>query len=180
MRRPIPLGRRPLDLALIAFFAVNLFFTTYVVSLEQIVIDDPSRFTPPAWPPERLLALVHWYERSFDPLLLARPAWYRATIWIDCLLFGPFYAVALWAYARGRDWIRIPSVIWASMMFTNVFIILFDELRGVHATPHPVAVVGANAAWLLVPLLVVWRVTRSQHPFTEEVDAAADPARRSA
>jgi len=30
MRQPIPLARRPLDVALIAFFAVNLFFTTYV------------------------------------------------------------------------------------------------------------------------------------------------------
>jgi hypothetical protein len=173
MRRPIPLSRRPLDIALIAFFAVNLLFTTYVVSLEQLVIDDPSHFTPPYWPPERLLALVHWYERSFDPLLLARPAWYRATIWLDVLAFGPFYAVAIYAWARGRDWIRIPSVVWASVLFTNVFIILFDELLGTHATPHPVAVAGANAAWLIVPLIVIWRVARSEHPFTEPAPAGA-------
>jgi hypothetical protein len=173
MRRPIPLARRPLDAALVAFFVVNLLFTTYVVSLEQIVIDDPSRYLPPLWPPERLLALVHWWERSFDPLLLARPAWYRATIWLDCLAFGPFYAVAIYAYARGRDWIRIPSVVWASMLFTNVFIILFDELKGIHATPRPGVVVLANAAWMLVPAIVVWRVARSEHPFTE---GAAPPA----
>jgi len=169
MRRPIPLSRRPLDVALAIFFAVNLLFVSYVVSLEQIVIADPDHFAPPLWPPGRALALIHWYERSFDPLLLARPAWYRATIWIDVCLFGPFYALALYAYVRGRDWIRIPSIVWASMMFTNVFIILFDELLGVHATPHPAAVVGSNAAWLLVPLLVIWRVARSEHPFTEEV-----------
>ncbi len=180
MRHPIPLARRPLDVALIAFFAVNLFFTTYVVSLEQVVIADPFHFSPPPWPPAKLVALVHWYERSFDPLLLARPAWYRATIWIDVLLFGPFYAFALYAYARGRDWIRIPSVIWAAMMFTNVFIILFDELRGAYATPHPVAVVGANAAWLLVPFVVVARVARSEHPFTEERLPSPSPRREAA
>ena len=134
MRQPIPLSRRPLDVALLAFFAVNLCFTTYVVSLEQVVVADPFHFTQPLWPPARLLALVHWWERSFDPLLLARPAWYRATIWLDVLAFGPFYAAALYAFARGRDWIRLPSVIWASMLFTNVFIILFDELRG--STPR--------------------------------------------
>jgi emopamil binding protein len=173
MRRPIPLSRRKLDVLLVAFFAVNLFFTTYVVSLEQLVIDDPFRFTPPLWPPERLLALVHWYEKSFDPLLLARPAWYRATIWLDVLVFGPFYAAAIWAYARGRDWIRIPSVMWATMMFTNVFIILFDELKGVHATPAPAAVIAANGAWILVPLLVLWRVGGSEHPFTESVAGVA-------
>jgi hypothetical protein len=174
MRQPIPLSRRPLDVALIAFFAVNLLFTTYVVSLEQIVIADPDHFAPPAWPPAPLLALVHWWERSFDPLLLARPAWYRATIWLDVLVFGPFYAVAIYAFARGRDWIRLPSVIWATMLFTNVFIILFDELHGVNATPSPGIVVAANAPWLLVPILVVWRVARSEHPFTRA--EGAEPA----
>lgn len=173
MRQPIPLSRRPLDVALLAFFAVNLCFTTYVVSLEQVVVADPFHFTPPLWPPARLLALVHWWERSFDPLLLARPAWYRATIWLDVLAFGPFYAAALYAFARGRDWIRLPSVVWASMLFTNVFIILFDELRGIHATPSPGIVVAANAPWLLVPLLVIWRVGRSEHPFTRAQGAGA-------
>jgi hypothetical protein len=173
MRVALPLSRRPLDVALIAFFAVNLVFTTYVVSLEQVVIADPSRYAPPLWPPERLLALVHWWERSFDPLLLARPAWYRATIWLDVLAFGPFYAVAIYAFARGRDWIRLPAVVWAAMLFTNVFIILFDELKGVHATPAPGIVVAANAPWLLVPILVVWRVARAEHPFTRDEGRAA-------
>ena len=178
MRVAVPLSRRPLDVALVVFFVVNLCFTTYVVSLEQIVIDDPFRFTPPAWPPERLLALVHWWERSFDPLLLARPAWYRATIWLDVLVFGPFYVAAIWAFARGRDWIRLPAVIWASMLFTNVFIILFDELKGVHAAPSPAIVVAANAAWMVVPVIVIWRVWRSEHPFTRE--AAPEAARGAA
>ncbi len=175
MRLPIPISRRPLDVALLAFFVVNLAFTTYVVSLEQIVIADPFQFTAPAWPPERLLALVHWWEKSFDPLLLARPAWYRATIWLDVLLFGPFYAAAIYAFARGRDWIRLPSVIWASMLFTNVFIILFDELKGTHAAPSPGVVVAANAPWLLVPIVVIWRMARSEHPLTRDAGGAAAP-----
>lgn len=70
---------------------------------------------------------MHGWERSFDPLLLARPAWYRATIWLDVLAFDPFHAAAIYAFARGREWIRLPSVISASMHFTKVFIILFDE-----------------------------------------------------
>jgi hypothetical protein len=166
MRLAIPLSRRPLDVALVVFFAVNLCFTTYVVSLEQIVIADPARFAAPAWPPARLVALVHWWERTYDPLLLARPAWYRATIWLDVVAFGPFYAAAIYAFARGREWIRLPCVVWAAMLFTAVFIILFDELRGVHATPAPAVVVAANAPWLVVPVLVIWRVARAPHLFT--------------
>jgi hypothetical protein len=162
---PLPLSRRPLDWALIGFFAINLGFTTYVVSLEQIVMTDPLHGPLPLWPPEALLNLVHWWETQFDPLLLARPAWYRATIWIDCLLFGPFYAVAIYAFAKGKEWIRIPCVIWGTMMVTNVFIICFDELLGVHATPRPEVVIGANASWFLMPFLVGWRVLRAPTVF---------------
>jgi hypothetical protein len=167
MRQPIPLTRRPFDIALLAFFAFNLVFVTYVISLEQIVLDDPLHYAPPVWPPEALLRIIHWYERSFDPLLLARPAWYRATIWIDVLFFGPFYAAAVYAYARGRDWIRVPSLVWAGMMFSNVFIILHEERLGLHAAPSFAAVALSNGAWLVVPLVVVWRMARSEHPFTE-------------
>jgi hypothetical protein len=171
MRVAVPLSKRPLDIALLVFFAVNLLFTTYVVSFEQIAVLDPLRDPPPLWPPGPLLALVRWWETSFDPLLLARPAWYRATIWLDVLVFGPFYAVAIYAYARGRDWIRLPSVMWATMLFTNVFIILFDELKGIHAAPSPGIVIAANAPWLAVPVIVVWRVARTPHPFTRDAPA---------
>jgi hypothetical protein len=167
-RTTLPLRRRPWDAALVAFFVVNLFFTTYVVSLEQVVIDDIYRFTPPLWPPESLLALVHWWEKTFDPLLIARPAWYRATIWLDVLAFGPFYAAAIYAYVKGKEWIRIPSIIWGTMLFTNVFIILGDELRGIHASPSPAVVVAANAPWAIVPILVIARMWLMPHPFSEE------------
>jgi hypothetical protein len=173
MRVTTPLSRRPLDVALVVFFAVNLCFTTYVVSLEQIAIADPDHFTPPPWPPAPLLALVHWWERSFDPLLLARPAWYRATIWLDVLAFGPFYAAAIYAFVRGREWIRLPAVIWGAMLFTNVFIILFDELKGIHATPAPAVVVAANAPWLVIPAVVIWRVARRPLLFAREAAGAA-------
>ena len=163
---PLPLSRRPLDWGLLVFFAINLGFTTYVVSLEQIVMADPFSPQLPVWPPEALLRLVHWWETSFDPLLLARPAWYRATIWIDCLLFGPFYAAAIYAFVKGKEWIRIPCVIWGTMMVTNVFIICFDEILGLHATPRPGVVLSANASWFLMPFLVGWRVLRRPTVFT--------------
>jgi hypothetical protein len=171
MRQPIPLRRRPLDIGLLGFFVFNLVFVSYVISLEQIAIGDPASFVPPLWPPRGAIALVHWWEKTYDPLLWARPAWYRATIWIDVLFFGPFYAAAIFAYSRGRDWIRLPSILWAGLMFANVTIIVFDELFGVHASPYPWVVVGANASWFLVPVIVLWRMASRPHPFTEEMPA---------
>jgi hypothetical protein len=173
MRSTIPLARRPLDLAVVLFFAVNLGFITYIVDVEQLVIADPAHFTYPLWPPAKLVDLVHWWGRTYDPALMARPAWWRATIWIDALGFGPFYAVAIWAYAKGREWIRIPSIIWASVMLTNVTIILFEEMIGEHATPQPGMVLFANAAWVVFPLIVMARMARTEHPFSVEERARA-------
>ena len=169
---PVPLAKRPYDWPFIAFFVLNLFFITYQVDLEQLVIADPLHFTYPWWPPRPIVDAVHWWGRTFDPPLMAREPWWRATIWIDVLGFGPFYAVALWAFVKGRDFIKLPSVIWAAMMFTNVVIILFEELLGAHATPRPGVVVAANLAWLAAPPLMIWRMARRERPFTVDEQVA--------
>jgi len=146
---------------------VNLGFITYVVDLEQLVIRDPTAFRHPVWPPAPLVDLVHWWGRNYDPLLMARPPFWRMTIWIDVVFFGPFYACALYAVVRGRDWIRLPAVLWAGTMLANVLIILMEERYGAYATPRWDIVLAANLPWLLMPVVVVARMARSPHPFTE-------------
>jgi len=162
---PLPLKKRPVDIAVIIFFCINLFLITYMVDLEQLVIANPDHFQYPFWPPAWMVDLVHWYGRRFDPVLMARPAWWRATIWIDSLFFGPFYVFAIYAYAKGKNWIRFGSIIWASVMLTNVTIILFEEINGEHATPQVMRVLLANACWVIFPLIVLYRMWRSVYPF---------------
>ena len=155
-----------MDVALVAFFLLNLCFITYIVDLEQLVIANPAHFTYPWWPPAPLVNLVHWWGRTYDPLLLARPVWWKATIWIDELTFGPFYVVAVIAFVRRLDWIRLLAVMWATAMVTNVTIILSAEFAGAHATPHPAMVLLANLPWLLGPTAAVIRMAPSEHPST--------------
>jgi hypothetical protein len=167
-RRPIPLRRRKTDWVLIAFFAVNLFFTTYFVDIEQLTIANPAHFRYPAWPPAPIVNLVHSYGRLYDPLLLARPAFWRMTIWIDVLWNGPFYAAAIYALIRGRDWIRLPALVWCGSMTAVVLIILAEEHSGVHAAPHFGIVLALNLPWLVLPLATLIRMAR-EHPVTEEI-----------
>ena len=68
--------------------------------LEQLVITDPAHFIYPIWPPPIAVDAIHCWGRTFDPVLLARPAWWKVTIWIDALFFGPFYIVAIYAYIK--------------------------------------------------------------------------------
>jgi EXPERA (EXPanded EBP superfamily) len=156
----VKLRQRPLDLALFIFFFVNLSFITYVVDLEQLVIADPAHFEPPVWPPMFLLSLVHWWAQSFDPLQWARPVWWRATIWIDVLAFGPFYVAALNALWRDKKWIAVPALVWSGMMLSNVSIIMLEEAIGPHASPRFGIVTLANAAWFLMPFVVIYRYRR--------------------
>jgi hypothetical protein len=107
-----------------------------------------------------------WYGRNFDPVLIARPAWWRAIIWIDSLFFGPFYVFAVYAFAKGLKWIRLISIVWASVMLTDVSIILFEEVNGEHASPELFRVFLSNAAWIIFPLIVLYRMWKYENPFS--------------
>lgn len=172
-RQAIRLTQRPGDILILAFFTINILFITYIVDLEQLVIPDSSNFTYPVWPPPAAVDLIHWWGRTFDPVLMARPVWWKATIWIDALFFGPFYIVAIYAYLKGKEWIRIPSIIYGSVLLTNVLIILSEERSGIHATPQFPVVLVANLPWLLMPVYIIFRMWRAPYPFTR----AAEPAR---
>ena len=158
-------NRWPIDIAILAFFFVNILFITYVVDVEQLVIFDPSNFTYPIWPPRHAVDLIHWWGRTFDPLLMARPAWWKATIWIDSLFFGPFYVAAIYAWIRGRNWIRIPGIIYGATLITIVLVILAEERFGAHASPNFPVVLLANLPWLLMPIAIIYRLGRDSRPF---------------
>lgn len=175
-------SRRRVDWPIVGFFLINLLVITYIVDLEQLVIADASNFTYPLWPPAFMVDAVHTYGHAFDPLVIARPVWWKATIWLDALAFGPFYAVALYAYVKGRNWIRIPSIIYSAMLFTVVFIILSEELFGPSAAPQPAVVLALNAPWLLMPIYIIARMWRSPSPFQQPAAAARaapEPAMRA-
>ena len=80
MPGPVPLRQRRTDLIFVAFFLVNLACITYMVDLEQLVVANPQHFTYPVWPPGPVIDLVHWYGNHYDPLLMARPPFWRMTI----------------------------------------------------------------------------------------------------
>ena len=171
---PVPLRQRKYDLIFLVFFLVNLTFVTYIVDIESLIIADPDDFEYPLWPPPALVDLIHWYGETYDPLLMARPPFWQMTIWIDVIFFGPFYAFAIYAFIRGRDWIRIPALVWSGTMLANVLIILMDETYGVTPAKNLAFVFAVNGPWLLMPFAMIWRMRR-EHPFgPKPVPSASD------
>ena len=168
----IPFSQRRVDWIFVGFFLINLFFITYIVDIEQLIIPDPSHFQQSLWPPAAMVKLIHAYGSSFDPLLMARPQWWKMTIWIDVLFYGPFYVLAIYAFVKGKDWIRIPAVFYSGMMFMGVSIILGEEMRGTQATPHFPFVLALNLPWLLTPIFLTLRL-RKEHPFAQAAEQVA-------
>jgi hypothetical protein len=164
----LPFHKRKLDWFFVAFFLINLCFITYIVDIEQLIVADPAAAVQPIWPPAPMLRLIHAYGQAYDPLLIARPQWWKNTIWLDVVFYGPFYVLAIYAFVRGKDWIRIPAVFYSGMMFADVFIILGEEIAGPHAAPNLALVLALNLPWLLVPLLLTLRLRR-EHPFAREM-----------
>ena len=162
----IPLRKRPLDLILFSFFLINLLFITYGVDLESLVVPDAYHFTYPLWPPRIAVDVIHFYGRTLDPDLMARPPWWKMTIWIEVIFFGPFYLAALYAFLKGRDWIRIPSIMYATSIITNVLIILSEEKYGDYPAPNFPVVLLINLPWVIFPGLLLVRMARDPHPFT--------------
>ena len=170
-RMVIPYRKRKLDWLIVFFFLLNLFFITYVVDIEQLIIPDPYHYQQPLWPPAFMVTIIHAYGQNIDPLLMARPQWWKDTILLDVFFYGPFYALAIYAFVRGKEWVRIPAVFYSGMMFADVFIILGEEIAGPHATPHLPLVLALNLPWLLLPVALTLRLL-PEHPFTTLAEKA--------
>ena len=164
----IPLKNRPVDYIYLAFFFINLFFITYIVDLEQLVIGNVHNFSYPFWPLPFFVDMVHWWGNTFDPLQSARPVWWKATIWMDVIVFGPYYVAAIYAFIKGKNWIRIPTLVIMPILFTNVFIICSEEIFGTCSAINLSLVLAANAPWALFPVFLVWKMWKSEHPFSSE------------
>ncbi|CAE7255533.1 Tmem97 [Symbiodinium natans] len=158
---------RGLDACMMVFFLFNFPFITYIVDIEQIIIADPGNFQYPFWPPPIMVDLIHWYGKNYDPLLMARPTWWKVTIWWDVLFFGPFYVLAFYAFLFRKRWIRFPSICYSCVLLTIVSVILAEETFGPHAAPQRSLVLLLNAPWVVEPACLLVRMLLEEKPFGE-------------
>ncbi len=118
------------------------------------------------------------YHSGTDSLILVDPRFVQVSVGISAVL-GLFYLVLIYAFARGREWIRLPGVFYAGMvvMGTGVYLAvgllgdasLFHLACGPDSTYDYKFVSAAkslayNLPYPLVALLLVARMWRA-HPF---------------
>lgn len=168
---PIPLRERKRDWFFIIMFV--LFASTSFLTDPVTLVGRPD-------PNSRWFMSRFVYHSGTDSLILVDPRFVQVTVGTSAVLFGVFYLVLIYAFARGREWIRLPAVFYAGMvvMGTGVYLAvgllgdapLFHLACGQDSTYDYKFVSAAkslayNLPYPVVALLLVARVSRA-HPFT--------------
>jgi hypothetical protein len=153
-----PLRQRPVDLLLIAFYGIAVLYG-FLWSLPQGLGVPVSADSP--WPPLR--ALADWAVRV-EPAHLDPPASLLASTLLDGFVHAPFGLVLIYALVTGRNWIRIPALVYVGSAVTNMFIYFYVTFLGEHPPLDLGIYVPMNLPWLFVPLLLAWRMRRPR-PF---------------
>ncbi|MEZ4405865.1 MAG: emopamil-binding family protein [Polyangiales bacterium] len=117
---------------------------------------------------------VGWARRAIevgyapcDPMFVAMPPFLRVGVVASAVLWWPLYLYFAWGFVKGRNAIRTAALLYAgalTMAMTMIFAeALFSAVPG-WRTPAPATFIAANAAYLVLPLALAWRM-RSPFPF---------------
>jgi len=158
------LGQRRIDVFFIVIFSV--FIITSLISdlLPTVGVD----FTHPS--SNFFANSNYWYAHDADPLFMHPPVWMRIVTGLSAFVYMPFYIVLVAALARGRNWIQLPSVIYATTiaMLTGVVVFgveFFGEPQ--FQTQNPLKFLAFNLPYVLIPILLLIRMRKPQ-PFARK------------
>ena len=157
VRTSLPLRQRPIDIVFAVFFSI--FIITSIISdlLPTVGVD----FSEPS--SNFFVNSNHWYAHDADPLFMHPPVWMRIVTGLSAFVYMPFYFFLVYALVRGRNWIQLPAVIYATMIVTLTGIVVFGvEFFGEpeFQTQNPAKFLAFNLPYVLVPLLLLIRMRR--------------------
>lgn len=158
----LPLKERRIDV----FFAVIFVVFALTSGISDAVPTLGIEMSPDS--PNPLARANYWYAIDADPLFMHPPVWMRFVTGLSTFVYGPFYLLLAWALVKGKNWIQLPSVIYATMISSITGVIVFGveffgepELR----TQNPVKFLSFNLPYVLLPILLLIRM-RKPLPFT--------------
>ena len=183
----LPLKERKGDWFFIVFFSCFV-FTSFASDLVNAV-SRPSPDSSYFW----ARAVYDLYAVNNDPLLIANPIYMRVMCFLSAFVFGPFYLVLVYAFVRGKNWIRPLAFLYAGMILESMIVIIVAEFAGdaqlfsqmcqagVKPTEelaraglnqdltvqNPVKFLVFNLPYKIVPILLAIRM-RAENPFSRK------------
>lgn len=160
----LPLSQRRIDV----FFAVVFVLFALTSGISDAVPTLGIEMAPDS--PNPLARANYWYAIDADPLFMHPPVWMRFVTGLSTFVYGPFYLVLAYALVKGKNWIQLPAVIYATMISSITGVIVFGvEFFGEpeFRTLNPVKFLSFNLPYVLLPLLLLARM-RKPMPFTRK------------
>lgn len=103
-----------------------------------------------------------------DRLLCVNPVWFKTMTTFAVCYNLPYYFLALYAFIRGKEIIRIPSIIWAVIMTVFLWTMIAEQKYGIYPSQNFDEIFIPYVAFAIIPWIVVLRVIGS-HPFTKPI-----------
>lgn len=98
-----------------------------------------------------------------------RYPWFQALAWTEVALQLPFFFVAAYAFARAREWIRTPSIIYGLCTATTL-VPIFGELYYANSPEYnKYILLGFYVPFFVVPLAIAVRALRRPRLFQAPV-----------
>jgi hypothetical protein len=157
----LPLRERRLDL----FFAFVFLLFAVTSGISDAIPTLGIEMTPDSANP--LARANYWYAVDTDPLFMHPPVWMRLVTGLSAFVYGPFYLVLAYALVKGKNWIQLPAVIYATTISSITGVLVF----GVEFFGEPewrctnlAKFLPLNLPYVLIPLLLLVRM-RKPMPF---------------
>jgi hypothetical protein len=160
----LPLRERRWDIFFMVVF--TLFACTSAVS------DAIPTLGVAIGPHASFLGRINWaYGHDTDPLFIRPPHWMRFVTGLSAFVYGPFYLLLVFCLAKGKNWIQVPAIMYATAIsfITGVVVFgaeFFGEDPAMRVQNVPKFLV-ANVWYVLLPLLLLARM-RKEKPFTRK------------
>ncbi|MCH9686283.1 MAG: DUF2781 domain-containing protein [Deltaproteobacteria bacterium] len=100
------------------------------------------------------------YGERYDPLVSNNPHFLRVMSGISAFVFGPLELLIAYGIWKQRPWVRTPAFAWSVAMLYSMVVHTIVELWGPMPPPNPVIAVSAYAAYIVVPIALLWRMRR--------------------
>ena len=157
----LPLKERRIDV----FFAVLFVVFAVTSGISDAIPTLGITMSPDSANP--LARANYWYAIDADPLFMHPPVWMRFVTGLSAFVYGPFYLLLAWALVKGKNWIQLPAVIYATMIIAITGFVMFpEEFYGEPAlrVTNVAKFVAFNTPYVLVPFLLLLRM-RAPNPF---------------
>ncbi|CAM9208932.1 unnamed protein product [Heterosigma akashiwo] len=120
--------------------------------------------------PQVLKDVLQWHiSTNQDFLMRDLELWFRCVVWGELVLQLPFFFVASYAFYKGCNWIRIPSIIYGSHVATTMIPILgeiiFSPKWSAASGQANLLLFGIYFPYLAIPFLMVVTMALDPEPF---------------